>query len=208
MTVLSQGVPSKTPTKIALSHIPTITFRTNVSSLDLLCSATHFANQCVTHSQVSWAIHCLDFSQPSRGLYPTNLTTRRVRTFQHVTGCYTRIKGATYAPVTPGLLWVPKFNPTEDCQSRTLTPSQFSFGVHTSYTGCLIATCQEGPLTTKRLANSLNQEVQGTVGHSASTFWPGIIRRTRYFGIAREQAPGCVSPADVPTHLAQHVSTN
>ncbi len=63
-------------------------------------------------------------------------------------------------------------------------------------------------MTTKRLANSLIQGVQGTVNHSASTIWPGIIRRTRYFGIAREQAPGRVLPADDPTRPAQHFFTN
>ncbi len=39
---------------------------------------------------------------------------------------------------------------------------------------------------------------QGQVGWSASTIWLGIIRRNRYFGIAKEQAPSRVSPADPP----------
>ncbi len=39
---------------------------------------------------------------------------------------------------------------------------------------------------------------QGPVGWSASTIWLGIIRRNRYFGIAKEQAPSCVLPADPP----------
>ncbi len=40
--------------------------------------------------------------------------------------------------------------------------------------------------------------IQGGVGRSASTTWLGIIRRNRYFGIAKEQAPSRVSPADPP----------
>ncbi len=39
---------------------------------------------------------------------------------------------------------------------------------------------------------------QGAMGWSASTIWLGIIRRNRYLGIAREQAPSRVLPADAP----------
>ncbi len=39
---------------------------------------------------------------------------------------------------------------------------------------------------------------QGAVEWSASTIWLGIIRRNRYLGIAKEQAPSRVLPADPP----------
>ena len=79
---------------------------------------------------------------------------------------------------------------------NTDTHSQFSL-VPAPCTGYHIATYQEGPLT-MRLVNSLIWAVQGAVGHSTSTTWPGIIRRTRYMSIARDQAPGRVLPADFP----------
>ena len=43
--------------------------------------------------------------------------------------------------------------------------------------------------------------VQGAAGQLARTIWSGIIRRTRYFSIAREQAPDRVLPADRPSRL-------
>ncbi len=69
-----------------------------------------------------------------------------------------------------------------------------------------VITYQEGPLTI-RLVNSLNRADQGAVGQLGSTFWLGIIRRKRYIRIPREQAPGCVLPADFPTRLAQQFLT-
>ncbi len=48
---------------------------------------------------------------------------------------------------------------------------------------------------------------QGASSQSASTSWQGIIRRNRCFCIAKEQAPGCVLPADSPTRLAQLTSS-
>ncbi len=49
--------------------------------------------------------------------------------------------------------------------------------------------------------DSAHAVVQGAVGQSARTIWLGIIRRTRYHDIAKEQAPNCVLPAVCPTRL-------
>ncbi len=85
--------------------------------------------------------------------YPTRSTLRRVRAFRHVRGCYIRIKGATHASVTPGLLWVSRW-PT--CH-RTLTL------VHRSILtqGVMSQLTRRGPWPTRDLSTVLTEQFRG-----------------------------------------------
>ena len=55
------------------------------------------------------------------------------------------------------------------------------------------------------LASTHAPTVQGAAGQSARTIWLGIIRRTRYHHIAKEQAPNRVLPAECPTRLTHNI---